>query len=240
MKLSVVRAAVVLVLPAAGFASSAAQNGQTPSEREISIRIHDYAKANHTVVKHAEQAAGRILKKAGIDARWIDCFDSLGKEACSRPFTTLDFVINLLPESMSDRMHLSQGVLGSAFEGSGAKNFGFSASVFYDIAKDRAKEHQVDFGELLGNAIAHELGHRLLGTNSHAGISLMSAFWSGTQYCLVAQSSLVFSDVEVKRIQTSVNARALAAMQSGRKDNPSSPISPQNENFKANWIVRAS
>jgi hypothetical protein len=110
---------------------------------------------------------------------------------------------------MSDRARFAGGVLGSAIEGTG-DNFGFIASIFYDLAKERAAEHQVDFGELLGDAVAHELGHLLLGTNSHSGRSLMSAFWSGNQFRLAAQGGLEFSSAEVKRIEASMNARTLA------------------------------
>ena len=206
-----------LVLTAVAFgASGSAQNLQGVGQPQINIRIHDYAKVSHTVMEHAEQMAGRILKKAGIDARWIDCSDSLINEVCYRPITSLDFLINLLPESMSDRLHQPPGVLGSALEGSG-QSFGYSAWIFYDLAKDRAIEHQVDIGDLLGNAIAHELGHLLLGTNSHAGVSLMSAFWSVNQYRLISQGRLSFSAAEVKRMHASMSARELAAMDSARQ-----------------------
>lgn len=203
---------VSLVLTAAALgAPKSTQKGQGVSDGQISIRIRDHARANPLVLRHAEQVASEILQRAGVAARWIDCpVGSSGVGACSSSVSTLDFVVNLLPESMSDRLRLPGGVLGSAIEGSG-KDFGFIASVFYDIAKDRAAERQVDFGELLGNAIAHELGHLLLGSNSHSGRSLMSAFWSGNQFRLAAQGGLAFSDPEVKRIQASMNARMLAA-----------------------------
>lgn len=201
---------LVLTVAALG-APKSTQKGQAVSDGQISIRIRDYAQANPLVLRHAEQVAGEILQRAGVATRWIDCpVGSSGIVACSSPVSTLDFFVNLLPESMSDRLRLPGGVLGSAIEGSG-KDFGFIASVFYDVAKDRAAERQVDFGELLGNAIAHELGHLLLGTSSHSGRSLMSAFWSGNQFRLAAQGGLAFSDPEVKRIQASMNARTLAA-----------------------------
>jgi hypothetical protein len=203
---------VSLVLTAAALgAPKSTQKGQAVSDPQISIRIRDYAQANPLVLRHAEKSASEILQRAGVATRWIDCpVGSSGTGACSSPGSTLDFVVNLLPESMSDRLRLPGGVLGSAIEGSG-KDFGFFASVFYDVAKDRAAEHRVDFGEFLGNAIAHELGHLLLGTSSHSGRSLMSAFWSGNQFRLVAQGGLAFSAPEVKRIQASMNARTLAA-----------------------------
>jgi len=203
---------VSLILAAPGFgAPKSAQKGQAVSEGQVSIRIRDYAHANPLVRQHAEQVAGEILQKAGVATRWIDCpIGSSGTGACSSPVSTPDFFVNLLPHSMSDRLHQPGGVLGSAIEGSGNK-FGYIASVFYDVARESAAERQVDFGELLGDAIAHELGHLLLGTNSHAGPGLMCAFWSGNQFRLAAQGLLAFSDAETKRIQAAMTARTLAA-----------------------------
>jgi hypothetical protein len=201
---------LILAAPAFG-APKRAQEGKAVSEGQITIRIRDYAHANPLVRQHAQQVAGEILQKAGVATRWIDCpIGSSGTGACSSPVSTLDFFVNLLPHSMSDRLHRPGGVLGSAIEGSGS-NFGFMASVFYDAARERAAERQLDFGELLGDAIAHELGHLLLGTNSHSNMGLMSAFWSGNQFRLVAQGLLAFSDAEAKRIHAAMNARTLAA-----------------------------
>lgn len=198
-----------LVLASPSFGRSKSSEKQQATT-EITIRIRDYAQANPMVLNHAEKVAGDLLRKADVETRWIDCpIGSSGTGVCSSPLSTLDFVINLLPQSMSDGARFAGGVLGSAIEGTG-DNFGFIASVFYDLAKERAAEHQVDFAELLGDAVAHELGHLLLGTNSHSGRSLMSAFWSGNQFRLVAQGGLEFSSSEVKRIEASMNARTLA------------------------------
>lgn len=210
MKRQIISGFVIgFVLASTAFGRSKSSEKEAATT-EITVRIRDYAQSNPIVLEHAEKVAGELLEKANVETSWIDCpIGSSGTGVCSSPMSTLDFVVNLLPHSMSDRAHFTAGVLGSAIEGNG-DNFGFIASVFYDIAKDRAAEHQVDFGELLGDAVAHELGHLLLGTNSHSGRSLMSAFWSGDQFRLAAQGGLEFSSAEVKRIEASMNARTLA------------------------------
>ena len=201
--------AIGLVMASPSFGRSKSSEKEAATTK-ITIRIRDYAQANPRVLEYAEKVAGDLLRKADVEARWIDCpIGSSGTGVCSSPLSTLDFVVNLLPRTMSDHARFAGGVLGSAIEGAG-DNFGFIASVFYDLAKERALEHQVDFGELLGDAVAHELGHLLLGTNSHSGRSLMSAFWSGNQFRLAAQGGLEFSSAEVKRIETAMNARTLA------------------------------
>ena len=43
---------------------------------------------------------------------------------------------------------------------------------------DVARRARVDTSLLTGRAMAHELGHLLLGTSGHAAAGLMRAFWS--------------------------------------------------------------
>jgi len=224
---------VGLMLAATAFgAPKSAQKRQPVSGGQITIRIRDYAQAHPLVRQHAEEAAGNILQEAGVATHWIDCpVGSSSSGDCSNPVSPLDFVVNLLPYSMSDRLHQGGGVLGFALEANG-KDFGFTASVFYDVVKERAAEHEQDLGELLGDAIAHELGHLLLGTHSHSGWGLMSAFWSGDQLRRAAQGCLAFSDREVERIQAALRARTLAA--TARRDvSESSRVVPIGEAYSA-------
>jgi hypothetical protein len=203
----------LILVPPAFSSPKSSQEEQTTTE--ITIRIRDYAHSQPLVLHHAEQVASTVLRKAGVATRWVDCpVDSSG--SCASDLSTLDFVVNVLPYSMSDRLRRPGGVLGFAIEG-GANDFGFIASVFYDVVKNRAAEHLLEFGELLGDAIAHELGHLLLGTNSHSSMGLMSAFWSGNYFRLASQGQLTFSDAEVKRIEASMNARTLAAREFNRE-----------------------
>ena len=204
--------AVSLILTAAAFGTP--ENGQEETSvtgRQITIRIRDYAQAAPSVKQHAEQAAGEILEKAGVDTRWMECpVGSPSTGACAGPMSTLVLVVNLLPRSMSNHLRRAGGVLGVAME-AGDDRFAYVASIFYDEAKDHAEELQLNFGELLGDVIAHELGHLLLGTHSHSSSGLMSAFWSGNRLRMAAQGLLTFTDAQAKQISAAMAARALAA-----------------------------
>lgn len=204
--------AAILVLTAAAFGGTENIQNESPlNDRQIEIRIRDYAQANRSVRQYAEHVAGEILQKAGVDTRWIECpVGSPSTGACASRVSTLVLVVNLLPRSMSDRLHRPGGVLGVAIEASDSK-FGYIASVFYDEVKERATEHELNFGELLGDAVAHELGHLLLGTNSHSNSGLMSAFWSGNKLRIASQGWLTFTDAEARRINVAMAARTLAA-----------------------------
>jgi len=55
---------------------------------------------------------------------------------------------------------------------------GTLATVFTDRIRSLAAEIKMADGELLGRAIAHEIGHLLLGTTHHSSTGLMRGHWS--------------------------------------------------------------
>jgi len=132
--------------------------------------------------------------------------------------TTLVLVLNVLPRSMAQRLHFRDEVFGVAM-GTTGKDFGFFASVFYDNVRDCAMQRQLDFAQLLGDAMAHELAHLLLGTNSHSSQGLMCAFWSREKLLVAEQRGLSLSSSETKRLHIALAARKLAAL--------SGPLSPE-------------
>jgi hypothetical protein len=213
--------AVSLLLTAAAFGASENAQKEAPlRDGQITIRIRDYAQTDPSVRGQAEKVAADILQKAGVATRWMECPAALPSTgACASPMSTLVLVVNLLPRSMSDRYRRAGGVLGFAVEASDSQ-FAYVASIFYDDVKDRAEERQLDFGDLLGAVTAHELGHLLLGTNSHSGSGLMSAFWSGSKLRIAVQGWLTFTDAEAKRISAAMAARALAAPASAEATGP--------------------
>jgi hypothetical protein len=153
--------AVSLALAVSSYGASQ-QGGaaRAGTDKEITIRIHNYSGANFSVVGHAERVADSILREAGVNTVWVECpvnQDSFHGPICAAPLSSLDFVVNLVPRSMSDHWHLGGGVLGLAIEAEG-KGFGFSASIFYDVVRDCAKQRREDLDQILGTAIAHELG----------------------------------------------------------------------------------
>jgi hypothetical protein len=222
MKQQIISGSVaILVLAAAAYSGTENKQDESPlNDIQVMIRIRDYAQADRSVRQYSEHVAGEILQRAGVDARWIECpVGSPSSGACASPVSTLVLVVNLLPRSMSDRLHRPGGVLGVAIEASDGK-FGCSASVFYDEVKEQATEHELNFGELLGDVIAHELGHLLLGINSHSNAGLMSAFWSGNKLRIASQGLLTFTAAQAKRINVAMTARALAAADAKGRDRP--------------------
>jgi hypothetical protein len=68
-----------------------------------------------------------------------------------------------------------------------------------------------DFSTLLGRAIAHEIGHLLLGSAHHPPDGLMRAFWSQDELRGAKSARWFFSPAEAAQMRRSLAARPRGA-----------------------------
>jgi hypothetical protein len=101
--------------------------------------------------------------------------------------------------------------------------FGFTvhpvlASVYYEYAVRRAKRDDAEFEApiILGCTIAHELGHLVLGTNSHSDAGIMQPRWESNQFRQLMIGNLVFTTEQSKLMQE--QARTRMGLQMGNSD----------------------
>ena len=92
---------------------------------------------------------------------------------------------------------------------------GSLATVYVDRVNALADIAGRDRAELLGLAIAHEIGHVLLGTSAHAAVGLMLATW--TAYELRRRWSLdwMFGEQECLEMRRRLAERAALPMEEG-------------------------
>ena len=181
----------------------------TDGDKQITIRIHNYAQVKSSVLLNAERTTDDILQEAGVEVVWIECSTGSipAKEpACETPMGPTDLMLNLLPRSMSERFHLRIDAFGVALEDA-ERGLGSNAWIFCDLVKEAATQRQLTQSVLLGTVIAHELGHLLLSTNSHSAFGLMRANWSGKELSAVEHRAMYFSSSESKRIHQAMIAR---------------------------------
>jgi len=115
------------------------------------------------------EVARDVFSTASVDVAWTVCEPGM----CLTPSAeALKVRIMLSP----DRGEPNSGVLGSALIDAQART-GVLANVFVDRTRRLAHDLGIDYRILLGRAIAHELGHLLLGTSTH-GAGLMREVWS--------------------------------------------------------------
>jgi hypothetical protein len=214
MKTKLASGLILSLLMLANASGAAHTSPLTPNNERVAITIgvYNYAHAKSDLLFEAQQTAAAILLKAGVGASWLSCptdHASTRIPACAATADPTHLTLRILPDSMSSRLRLvSKDMIGFAAIGEGLS---CNAWILYDRARDFAARRQLTLASLLGSAIAHELGHLLLGDSFHSKAGLMRARWSGKDFLAMERDELVFSVAETERIQRAVIARRQAS-----------------------------
>jgi len=158
----------------------AARSAENPEELpEIIVRLYNYAGAAESILSGARQQATRILLEAGVRLRWLTCtVNEQGVAEDSRCYQAQGpAAISLLvcPRQMTPKAGLPPGIFG--FSLMPEQGPAMSARVYFHRLEELADGPQLRKGPLLGSMMAHEIGHLLLGVNSHTREGIMSIPW---------------------------------------------------------------
>src|SRR5260221_6590139 len=94
----------LLVAASAHAAPQAALRTRPNEEKQITLRIRNYARIEPGVLLRAETAANKILQEAGVDTVSVACFDGSTWSrdvACAKLPGLMDLTVNVLPFSTS-------------------------------------------------------------------------------------------------------------------------------------------
>jgi hypothetical protein len=181
--------------------SFAGESGHSPT---LTVLVYNTAQASPALLAAAESEAGRILGVAGVRAVWVDCLDQHSAadalELCHQAREPTDVVLRVLPGHIQGRFQ--DTLFGFVFPPA-------LASVYYEYAGRLASTDR-EISIMLGCAIAHELGHLLLGPNSHSGGGIMHGEWGPKEIQLALMGRLLFASQQAKLIQVEVRRRMIA------------------------------
>jgi hypothetical protein len=130
---------LILVVAACGAQRTSAA-ARSHGVQQITVRIHNYAQVESSVLLKSERTTDEILSEAGLQVVWLDCWARqvpANEPVCGSPMGPADLILNLLPQSMSRRFDLRIGALGVALEEAGG-GLAFDAWIFCDLVKDTA------------------------------------------------------------------------------------------------------
>jgi hypothetical protein len=141
--------------------------------------------------------------------RWLDCRQkSEQPKQCEYEPDPSVLVLDVLPAGVTRRAAPS-GSLGFAVP-LNSGDFGAFAGVFYDRVK-RLSSRGFSEPVILGHAIAHELGHLLLGLEAHSEEGIMKAEWHAKELKRAEMATLVFDAQQRSRIRQNLKTRLFAA-----------------------------
>ena len=155
------------------------------AEMVHTLRVYDYTQVSDKIVRKAEVLAQQVFWKAGVETEWIHCPAGAGEEArfpaCRRPMSGTDVILQILPQTMENR-GLSRRAFGYALPDAGGlparHAYVFLHRVDEVVAKSRRTARCISREVLLAYVVAHEVGHLLLGTDSHSECGVMRGRWS--------------------------------------------------------------
>jgi hypothetical protein len=193
----------------------------TSSETSPSITIHvrNYARVEPKTLAEAEEVATVIFRKAGLETQWADIVliaENNQENSADHPvFTLSDIQLSILPREMSDRSGLPNNVLGLA-PGTGPDR-GFVCvfdskvrNLFWSMLgahNSGGMDRQVSRAQILGHAIAHEVGHLLLNQQVHSEYGIMRGDWGLTVMRDAACGLLLFTPQQAEVLRADVRRR---------------------------------
>jgi hypothetical protein len=177
----------------------------SPERRQPSLQVHvllqNYAPVPTQALVEGQQLASHIFLQIGVEVVWVD---KTQLREGSQTLEQVDLILRILPGPRTGQA--SKTALGEALPCK-LNREGCFASVFYSRVLKLVQSEDFSLPQLLGHAMAHELGHLLLGSNSHSARGLMEGRWSYEDLRRAAKGDLVFSPQEAEVIRAHVAQR---------------------------------
>lgn len=163
---------------------------------QVTVFVYNDARIPEDILYRAERQAAKTFQQAGVAALWLNC-SAFGKPSCDGLDRPDHLVLRITPNVISS---ISDSAFGIAFVGD--DETGRNADVFWKRVQQIQQTAKVDVSLILGSVMAHEMGHLLLGSRSHAVSGLMRARWQPDELRLIRMGALQFLPEQGQRMRT--------------------------------------
>ena len=168
----------------------------------IMVRLHGHTAPDRDLLERAQKRVAAILSDSGIQIVWRSCGEA----------SPADAICNATPEANVAVIRFVAGPSTETPDSCGValvprKGHGHFISLFVDCVHAAAGRLSVAEDVVLGGVLAHEIGHLLLGTNSHGSIGLMQAQPRPIDWQRAARGALGFTKAEARKLRESVRRR---------------------------------
>lgn len=184
----------------------------------VTIRIYNYAGVPPAELAAARASAERIFQEAGLSLQWRMCRVpnaaeratsalNLDNDACTDVLRdTGEFVLRLQTSAHAGAS--SHTALGDSLMDSRTGS-GVLITLDPRLVRTIATQAAADPAVLLGRAIAHEVGHLLIGTPSHSPYGLMRALWTQRELRGNSAEDWQFTDGDIAQMRRTGVTREL-------------------------------
>jgi hypothetical protein len=191
----------LLALPSPAVCSKAS----IKEELQVTVAVHNDAEIPASTLLGAEAEASRLFRQSGVALRWLNCPLPADGPEDQGQCRTAEFPANLQLRIAPRSRNLSEITFGISYLS--ADGSGCYADLFYNPVEEMHERSGVNLESILGDVAAHEIGHLLLGTNSHSGSGIMRARWQSAELGSIRTGTLLFSDTESRQMRSKLAAR---------------------------------
>jgi len=179
--------------------------GQAEPAASLTVFVYDYANVSRTKLADAEAFAARSYRAASIELTWVECAvskaDAERFRGCEPAIDGHRLFLEIIPERTAAGIppsRESEHALGIALV--------YSAFILYPRVHEMAGVWRAPEYVVLGRTMAHELGHLVLGANSHSNTGLMRPHFDRRDLSL-ASGQFLFDPQQAKRLRVLLNSR---------------------------------
>ncbi len=191
----------------------------------VTGRVANNAKLPAEIIAKAEKEVELIFQRIHVQVRWLNCsissYDNRYPDPCDTPRGPADLILNLVKKSVPADYGLRPKAIGLAVN---SNQGGVYAFVFCARVEGVVRDTQLPFSRVLSCAMAHEMGHLLMGERPHSSFGLMRSDWDARDIRSMAMCPLSFvrgdSDLIRLNLETRLktvmgsNTQAIAQVQS--------------------------
>lgn len=186
----------------------------------VTISVYNEADAPTDVLGQAERQAEQVFWRAGIEVTWLNCRIPAVSEEASRACREAVFPEHLHLRVVRRSLGLKAEAMGISFQAQDGS--GCYADVFYEPMEQLHRSDGTDIVNLFGLVAAHEIGHLLLGANSHSPAGIMHARWTAGELASAKVGGLVFSEQESQRMRAMLTTALQASKE--KQSNPAEAL----------------
>jgi hypothetical protein len=177
----------------------------------VTIRVYNTFGVSTAAVAAARAVTQAVLITAGVNALWRECRTAAhtsARDRCDDVLSRNEIIVRVVrgpaaPDSFA--------ALGDSLVETGSGR-GVLATIFADRVLSAGSRTGADAAVLLGRAVAHEVGHLLIGSAAHSTRGLMRARWSDDELRKNQERDWLFSPRQATLMKAHLLTRAATAL----------------------------
>jgi hypothetical protein len=163
----------------------------------LTVLLRNYSGIPESSIVEMASSAERVLRKARIEVAIVECAASgaeTGPAICSQALDPTTLILRIqLPSLAASGKQVGYAAM--------TRSGGAYITLLADPARRRSSVESLSDGVLLGHALAHEIGHLLLGPDSHASSGIMRPSWRSADQEWMAKGLVHFTSSESQRMR---------------------------------------